>query len=58
LGGAAWLRGADTADARAQIDQILKDRANKRTDMYGGSIENRASFLLEIVDAVVKVRSL
>lgn len=34
------------------IDQFLRDGANKRTDRYGGSIENRARFLLEIVDAV------
>ena len=34
------------------IDQFLQDRTNKRTDRYGGSIENRARFLLEVVDAV------
>ncbi|MGK9053756.1 alkene reductase [Neorhizobium petrolearium] len=34
------------------IDQFLKSGANKRTDEYGGSIENRARFLLEVVDAV------
>ncbi len=34
------------------IDQFLRDGANTRTDRYGGSIENRARFLLEIVDAV------
>jgi N-ethylmaleimide reductase len=28
------------------IDQFLKDGANKRTDAYGGSIENRARFAL------------
>jgi N-ethylmaleimide reductase len=33
------------------IDQFLRDGANHRTDAYGGSIENRARFLLEIVDA-------
>jgi N-ethylmaleimide reductase len=37
------------------IDQFLRDGANKRTDDYGGSIENRARFLLEIVDAVTHV---
>ena len=35
------------------IDQFLRDGANKRTDAYGGSIANRARFLLEVVDAVV-----
>jgi N-ethylmaleimide reductase len=37
------------------IDQFLKDGANTRTDAYGGSLENRARFMLEVVDAVVKV---
>ena len=35
------------------IDQFLKDGANKRSDAYGGSIENRCRFALEILDAVV-----
>ena len=34
------------------IDQFLQDRTNKRTDRYGGSVENRSRFLLEAVDAV------
>jgi len=34
------------------VDQFLEDGANLRTDAYGGSIENRARFLLEIVDRV------
>jgi N-ethylmaleimide reductase len=34
------------------IDQFLRDRTNRRTDRYGGGIENRARFLLEVVDAV------
>lgn len=37
------------------LDQFLQDNANKRTDAYGGSIENRARFMLEITDAVVSV---
>ena len=37
------------------IDQFLQDKTNKRTDRYGGSVENRARFLLEIVDAVIQV---
>ena len=34
------------------IDQFLQDRTNKRSDAYGGSVENRARFLMEIADAV------
>jgi len=37
------------------IDQFLRDQTNKRTDRYGGSIENRSRFLLEVVDAVSAV---
>lgn len=37
------------------FDQFLHDGSNKRTDRYGGSIENRARFLLEAVDAVLNV---
>ncbi|EMD36593.1 hypothetical protein CERSUDRAFT_115632 [Gelatoporia subvermispora B] len=36
------------------IDQFIQDVTNKRTDEYGGSVENRARFALEIVDAVVE----
>jgi len=39
------------------IDQFLQSVSNKRTDKYGGSIENRARFLLEIVDAIKTVWS-
>jgi N-ethylmaleimide reductase len=35
------------------IDQFLRDKTNKRTDQYGGSIENRSRFLLDVVDSVV-----
>ena len=34
------------------IDQFTQDVANKRTDEYGGSVENRARFALEVIDAV------
>lgn len=34
------------------INQFLSPLANKRTDEYGGSFENRIKFLLDIVDAV------
>ncbi|WP_374320409.1 alkene reductase [Aquabacterium sp.] len=35
------------------LDAFLRDGANKRTDEYGGSIENRARFLLEVMAAVI-----
>ncbi len=35
------------------LDQFAKDGANKRTDAYGGSIENRARLMLEVSKAVV-----
>lgn len=35
------------------IDQFLRDSTNKRTDSYGGSKENRARFLFEVVDAAI-----
>ena len=31
------------------IDQFLRDQTNKRADRYGGSIENRSRFLMEVV---------
>jgi len=37
------------------IDQFLRDSTNQRTDQYGGSIENRTRFALEVVDAILKV---
>src|SRR5246500_231676 len=36
-------------------DQFLQDGINKRTDEYGGSIESRARFLLEITQAAISV---
>ena len=35
------------------IDQFLQDGSNKRTDEYGGSIENRARLLFGVVEAMV-----
>ncbi len=37
------------------IDQFLQDSTNKRDDIYGGSLENRARFLLEVTDAVTSI---
>ena len=35
------------------LDQFLRDGSNKRSDIYGGSIENRARFLMDVTKAVV-----
>ncbi len=37
------------------LDQFLQDKSNIRTDQYGGSLENRARFPLEVLDAVISV---
>lgn len=37
------------------IDTFMQSCSNKRTDKYGGSIENRARFALEIVDALIPI---
>ncbi|TPX61785.1 hypothetical protein SpCBS45565_g07153 [Spizellomyces sp. 'palustris'] len=36
------------------IDQFLQDGTNKRTDAYGGSIENRARFAIEAIEAAIE----
>jgi N-ethylmaleimide reductase len=36
------------------IDQFLRDGTNTRTDQYGGSLENRIRFLLEVATAVAQ----
>ena len=37
------------------IDQFLQSKTNRRTDRYGGSLENRYRFLDEIVNAILTV---
>ena len=37
------------------IDQFLQSKTNHREDQYGGSVENRARLLLEVVDALIEV---
>ncbi len=37
------------------LDQFLQNGTNKRTDNYGGSMENRTRLLLQVVQAVVEV---
>ena len=34
-------------------DQFLQTNSNARTDLYGGSVENRVRFVLEVTEAVV-----
>lgn len=36
------------------VDQFIQDVSNKRTDRWGGSIENRARFALEVAKAVTE----
>lgn len=64
---AAYRKGAENAKAAGfdgvevhgangyLLDQFLQDSTNKRTDLYGGSIENRARLLLEVTDACIDV---
>ena len=37
------------------LDQFLRDGTNKRSDAYGGSLDNRVRLLLEVTQAVVEV---
>jgi len=37
------------------LDQFLQDSTNKRTDNYGGPVQNRARLMLEVTDAVLSV---
>jgi N-ethylmaleimide reductase len=37
------------------VDQFLRSGTNQRTDAYGGPVENRARFLLEVTEAVAGV---
>jgi len=53
----AKLAGFDGAEIHGAngylLDQFIQDGSNQRTDEYGGSLENRARFVLEVVQAVV-----
>ncbi|PPD03323.1 MAG: alkene reductase [Methylobacter sp.] len=37
------------------LDEFLQSKSNQRTDRYGGSVENRTRFLLEVVEAVLQI---
>jgi N-ethylmaleimide reductase len=50
---AAGFDGVEIHGANGYLlDQFAKDGTNKRTDTYGGSIENRAKLMLEVSKAV------
>ncbi|KAF3999144.1 alkene reductase [Glaciimonas immobilis] len=64
---AAFRKGAENAKAANfdgveihgangyLLDQFLQSSTNQRTDIYGGSLENRARLMLEITDACIEV---
>lgn len=64
---AAYKRGAENAKKAGfdgvhihgangyLLDEFLQDSTNKRTDQYGGPIENRARLMLEVTDACIDV---
>jgi len=64
---AAYRKGAENAQAAGfdgveihgangyLLDQFLQDSTNRRTDEYGGPIENRARLMLEAADAAISV---
>jgi len=53
---AAGFDGVEIHGANGYLlDQFLQDRTNRRTDAYGGPVENRARLMLEVTDAVVSV---
>jgi len=51
---AAGFDGVEVHGANGYlIEQFLQTRSNQRTDRYGGSIENRCRFLVEVTEAVI-----
>ncbi|PWC28300.1 alkene reductase [Teichococcus aestuarii] len=64
---AAYRRGAENAQRAGfdgveihgangyLLDQFLQDSTNRRTDAYGGPVENRARLMLEVTDAAIGV---
>jgi N-ethylmaleimide reductase len=50
---AAGFDGIELHSANGYLlEQFIRPNTNRRTDGYGGAIENRARFVLEVVDAV------
>lgn len=53
---AAGFDGVEVHGANGYLlDEFLRDGANKRSGPYGGSIENRARLILEVLDAAISV---
>ena len=53
---AAGFDGVELHGANGYLlEQFLHDRSNKRTDIYGGPIENRARLLLEVTEAATEI---
>ena len=53
---AAGFDGVELHGANGYLlDQFLRDGTNRRTDAYGGSIQNRARFPIEVAEAVIGV---
>jgi N-ethylmaleimide reductase len=53
---AAGFDGVEVHGANGYLlDEFLRDGSNKRTDAYGGSLENRARLLIEVTKAVAEV---
>jgi N-ethylmaleimide reductase len=54
----AWAAGFDGVEIHAAngylIDQFIRDGSNHRTDAYGGSVQKRLRFLLEVTEAVAQ----
>jgi len=55
----AQLAGFDGIEIHAAngylLDEFLQSKTNKRTDIYGGSLENRFRFLKEVIEALLTV---
>jgi N-ethylmaleimide reductase len=53
---AAGFDGVELHGANGYLlDQFLRDGSNRRADPYGGSVQNRARFPLEVAEAVIGV---
>jgi N-ethylmaleimide reductase len=53
---AAGFDGVEVHGANGYLlEQFLQSRTNRRTDKYGGSIENRARLLLEVTKAAIEI---